>query len=59
MKTEIKTPTTPNFLTVEIGKKETVTVPIADFTEEELQEVGKRWTADLVESARRTRHTRY
>lgn len=56
MKTEIKTPSTPHHLTVEIGKKETVTVPIGDFTEEELREVGKKWTEDLIAGARRTRH---
>jgi hypothetical protein len=53
MKTEIQTPTTPNFIHVQIGKDQSNTVPISDFSEEELREIGKKWTEDLVVSARR------
>lgn len=53
MKTEIQTPTTPNFIQVRIGKDQSTTVPISDFSEEELREIGKKWTEDLVASARK------
>jgi len=53
MKTEIQTPTTPNFIQVRIGRQESNTVPISDFSEEELREIGKKWTEDLVASARK------
>lgn len=53
MKTEITQPTVPNFLQVRIGSKEVIEVAVKDFSEEELREVGKRWTEDLVAKAKR------
>lgn len=54
MRTEITTPTTPNFLQVRIGNsKELVTVAVKDLSEEELKEVGKKWTEDLLAKAKR------
>jgi hypothetical protein len=52
MKTEIKTPTTPNFIKVTIGKQE-VNLSISEFDEKELREIGERWTNDLIASARK------
>ena len=54
MKTEVVNPSVPNFIQVRVGnKKEVVTVPVQDFSEEELREIGKRWTEDLVAKGRR------
>jgi hypothetical protein len=54
MKTEVITPTVPNYLQVRIGNtNEPVTVPVKDFTEEELREVGKKYTENLVAKSRR------
>ena len=54
MKTEVITPTVPNFLQVRIGQtNEPVTVSVKDLTEAELREVGKQWTEDLVAKAKR------
>lgn len=46
MKIEIKTPTTPNFIIVN-----GMPYAVGDFCDEELQEIGKRWTAALIEKA--------
>lgn len=54
MKTEVVNPSVPNFISVRIGNsKEVVAVPVKDFSEEELREIGKRWTEDLVAKSRR------
>lgn len=54
MKTEINQPNVPNFFQVRIGdSKETVTVSVKSFSEEELREVGRKWTEDLVAKAKR------
>lgn len=54
MKTQINQPAVPNFLQVRIGgAKETVTVSVRDLSEEELREVGRRCTEDLVAKAKR------
>lgn len=53
MQTEIVVPSTPNFLQVRIGSKEVVTVPIKDFSEDELRDIGKKWTEELVAKSRR------
>lgn len=56
MKTEIKTPTTPNFFQVTVGKNAAVTVPISEFSEEQLKEIGEKWTKDLIMSAQKRRN---
>ncbi len=56
MKTNIVTPTIPAFLKVEVGKKECVTVSITDFTKEELEEVGRKWTVDLIAKQRKIQY---
>lgn len=54
MKTEIITPSTPNYVQVRLGRnKEVVTISVKDLNEEDLVEIGKKWTADLVAKARR------
>lgn len=58
MRNEIQTPTTPNFIKVRLGSKEEVTLPISDFTDEELGQIGDRWTKDLIASAQRNRRNR-
>lgn len=56
MNPKIQTPTTPNFIKVRVGSKEEVTLPISDFTEEELREVGRKWTEELIISAKRRKN---
>lgn len=54
MRTEVITPTVPNFIHVRIGNnKEVVYAAVKDFTEAELREIGKKWTEDLVAKSRR------
>jgi len=54
MKTEIQQPAVPAFLKVRLGSgSETTLVPVKDFSEEELREVGRRWTEDLVARSKR------
>lgn len=55
MRTEIETPTIPNFVRVRVGKQETVTIPISELAEEQIREIGERWTNDLITSAKRKR----
>ena len=56
MNPEIQTPSTPNFIKVRVGSKEEVTLPISDFTDEELREVGRKWTKELIISAKRRKN---
>lgn len=42
---------TPNFLILEAGRQR-ISLPIDAYTDAELREIGRRWTADLVEKAR-------
>lgn len=53
MKKEIKVeiPSTPNF--IKVGE---VVVSIEDFTDEELKELGKEWTEDLLKKAQKKRN---
>lgn len=53
MKTEIITPSTPNFVKVRVGTKEEVTMPIHELSEEQIRDLGARWTSDLLISAKR------
>lgn len=56
MNPEIITPSTPNFVKVRITKdREAVSVPIHEFTTDQLREIGEKWTNDLIASARRKR----
>jgi hypothetical protein len=49
MKPEIQTPAVPNFLLVSLTKNaESQKVPVHEFTEEQLREVAKKWTEDLI-----------
>lgn len=44
---EIKTPRVPNFILTDYKP-----IPIENFTEEELREIGKDWTEELVRHAK-------
>lgn len=48
---KIKIPSVPNFLLLDIGYA--TSIPISDFTEEQLREVGKEWTNELIIKSRR------
>jgi hypothetical protein len=52
MKTEIEIPTVPNFLMVKVGSQ-VCKLPVAEIPEEELQEVGRQWTAKLLKNHHR------
>jgi hypothetical protein len=45
---EIKLPSVPNFILCANGDK----LPVTDFSEEELTEVGKEWTEALIHKRR-------
>ena len=51
MKTEIQIPTVPNALRVLVGGKE-VTIFVQDIPENELKEVGEKWTRQLLAKAK-------
>lgn len=56
MKTILKVPTLPNFLTVVIpGGAELAKISIGDIREDDLRELGKRWTEELVAHAKAKR----
>jgi hypothetical protein len=46
---EVKTPMTPNFIATENGDH----IPVTDFSEPELREIGKAWTEALIVKRRR------
>lgn len=50
-KLNITIPMTPNFIAV--GKQ---SFPVCEFSDEELMAIGKQWTDELLEKARRTRN---
>jgi len=52
MKTEIKIPAAPNFLHVEVAGEE-VKVSVTKITEEELKEVGRKWTLQLLSNSKK------
>lgn len=52
-KFKVQTPLTPNFITVGTEK-----LPIADFNESELRQIGTEWTKALIKSAREKRKLR-
>lgn len=47
---EVLIPRVPNFINA--GKE---MVPIGEFTDDELEKIGREWTANLLEKARKTR----
>lgn len=49
IKVIIEVPDTPNFL--RYGDRKVL--PISDFTEAELREIGKQWTENLVKKAKK------
>ena len=52
--TKINPVTVPNFLQVRIGNSpETITVAVKNISEEELREVGRQFTEDLVAKSKR------
>lgn len=53
MKTEIIMPTTPNFISVRVGKQEVVKLSISEFNEQELREIGEKWTNDLIADSKK------
>lgn len=50
LEVEIEIPVTPNF--IRYGQRKNL--PIHEFTEEELREIGAQWTENLVKAARTT-----
>lgn len=50
-KIEIQIPTTPNFIAL---KSHTV-IPVSEFSDEELKEVGKEWIKELIKKAQKNR----
>jgi hypothetical protein len=50
MKVEIETPTVPNFIFINVGSQRTGH-SVADFSVEELKEIGRKWTESLVANA--------
>jgi len=51
LEVQIEIPLTPNFIRYDQRK----IIPIWQFTEEELREIGKEWTEALVKSAAKKR----
>lgn len=51
LEVNIEIPMTPNF--IRYGERKNL--PIADFTEKELREIGKQWTENLVKAAKKKR----
>ena len=47
---EIDIPSLPNFIKSKDGKS---VIPIAEFTEKELQEIGKEWTKQLITKSKK------
>lgn len=54
IKKKINIPLTPNFIKVG-NDTENDMLPIADFTDRELAEIGRRWTNELIEKANKRR----
>lgn len=53
---EIEVPAIPNFVRNLVkGRDKAILVPISDFTEEELRQIGKEWTEKLVKQAKKKR----
>ena len=53
---EIEPPTTPNFLRNKVkGREKAILIPIQDLTDEELEEIGKEFTENLIKSAKKKR----
>jgi hypothetical protein len=57
METTILTPRTPNFISVRLSK-DVHQVPVAEFTDEQLTEIGRKWTAELLLDAKKKRQNR-
>jgi len=55
IKAHIDIPKPPNFFRLSDSKQ---SMSIADFTDEGLEEVGRQWTENLIESARQKRKQR-
>jgi hypothetical protein len=55
---DIEIPTVPAFITVRVDDK-LQSLSLADFTEEEICEIGKEWTHKLVLAAREKRNKKY
>jgi hypothetical protein len=48
IKVKLKTPMTPNYISLAVGENENFNqVSIASLTDEQLDEIGKQWAADL------------
>lgn len=47
--TELQVPTVPNFIRTKTGES----VSIKDLTREQMESIGKGWTAELIEKSRR------
>ncbi len=50
---EVQLPDVPNFLRVVMDNRDIETMPIVGASEVELREIGRLWTEELVEKARR------
>ena len=52
----IEVPITPNFLRNRVeGREKAVLIPIQDFTDDELKEIGLEWGEKLIKEARKKR----
>jgi len=47
---DIEMPSAPNFIKTKIGGADT-SMPIENFTDEQLKEIGDRWTKELIARA--------
>lgn len=53
---EIEPPTVPNFLrNVVNGREKAILVPIQDLSDDELEIIGKEFTANLIKTAKKKR----
>ena len=53
---DVEIPMTPNF--IQVAKNPYQVVPVQDFTDEELQEIGEEWTRKLIEKANTRRNNK-
>lgn len=54
IKVEVKIPSVPNFFRIGDGLE---SIPVQDFTDDQLRQIGAEWTEKLIEAAHNKRHT--
>ncbi len=53
---DIESPDPPNFLRNLVkGREKAILIPIQDLTDEELEQLGKEWTENLIKKAQKKR----